>query len=337
MIEVLKPGLQTTVQDAGRPGFQAYGMPVAGAQDSYSFRIANLLVGNDIGSPFLMNGNRGDAALEILWSGPVLRFDQDAVIALTGALFQPRLNGRPIPQWQSVRVRVGDILDVGVASAGIRGYLAVSGGFDVPVYMGSRSTVIRAQAGGLDGRPLRQGDRLETSTFDAGQRFDIVGMRWATDLIPQWSRHRNLRVVLGPQEDLFTDDSISLFLSTTWTLSTKADRSGFRFAGSRLQFKPRATYLERDAGADPSNIVDDVIPLGGIQVPSGIELIVAGVEGLTTGGYAKIATVITADLGLVGQMRPDQTATFVAVTPDEAATAAHEQSDTLTSGNLRRG
>src|SRR5438094_377882 len=126
MIEVIKPGLQTTVQDSGRPGYQSFGVSVAGAEDNFSFRVANLLVGNRIGSPFLMDGERGDAGFEFLLKGPVLRFAVDALIALTGAGSEPTLDGIPIPSWEAVPVRAGGILNTGIARTGIRGYLAIA-------------------------------------------------------------------------------------------------------------------------------------------------------------------------------------------------------------------
>src|SRR5581483_21059 len=179
--------------------------------------------------------------------------------------------------------------------------------------------------GGVAGRPLRRGDQLPTVAPSAGH-FERVGAtvneQLREQLRPAFADVVRIRVVLGPQDELFTDQSVEDFLGEEWTLSPVADRMGFRFTGPRLYFKERPPYLLRDAGPDPSNIVDDVIPVGGIQVPSGLEAIVMGVENPTVGGFAKIATVITPDICRVGQLRPGQRVMFTAVHPEEAVIAS---------------
>ncbi|MET0429333.1 MAG: biotin-dependent carboxyltransferase family protein [Microvirga sp.] len=323
-VEVLRPGLQTTIQDGGRAGYLAKGIPPAGAQDLFSFRVASRLVGNRVAPPLLSIGDPGEAGLEMLLGGPTLKFDSPALIALTGADLDARVDGESIPSWEAVEVPADGVLEIGKVVAGARAYLAIAGGIDVPTYLGSRSTYVRGRQGGLEGRALRKGDRLSLEPERVGGGPARVGKRFPDWLRPAVQGPWEIRVVLGPQDHLFTDDSVATFFDTDWTLSPTSDRMGFRFGGATLEFKPRAEYLVRDAGSDPSNIVDDVIPVGGIQVPSGAEPIVLGVENPTAGGYAKIATVISSDLGVVGQMRPGESARFVAISLEEALAAAED-------------
>lgn len=327
-MEIVKPGPLTSVQDGGRPGLLSKGIPPAGAQDAYCLRVANALVGNKVGPPPLSLGDPGDAGLEFLLQGPRVRFDGDVVVAITGAEVTPKLDGEPIPTWQAVEVPAGATLDVGMAKQGARGYLAVRGGIDVPPFLGSRSTYLVGAVGGHQGRPLAKGDRLAIGAAD-GRPPARIGLSFPQEQRPSFESPQRIRVVHGPQAELFDDDSIELFFASEWTLSPVANRMGFRFTGPKLTFKERPDYLARDAGSNPSNIVDDVTPLGGIQAPDGAELILMGVEHPTAGGYAKIATVITADLGLAGQVRPGGTVVFEPVTVEEALEVEAQQSRSL--------
>jgi biotin-dependent carboxylase-like uncharacterized protein len=190
----------------------------------------------------------------------------------------------------------------------------VAGGIDVPLVLGSRATNVRAGIGGVSGRALRAGDVLRAG---AGE-LPPAGVRVRPDLVPAYETPGELRVVLGPQDHLFTPDSVEMFLSTEWRLSPTADRMGCRFVGPALHFLPRPDYLVEQAGSDPSNIVDDSICIGSIQVPSGLEPIAMGVDGPSLGGYAKIATVISPDLSRLAQLRPGDPVRFRAVDSDEA-------------------
>lgn len=322
MIEVVRPGLQTTVQDGGRPGYLARGIPPAGPQDYRSFALANALVGNAIPPPPLSAGDPAEAGLEILGTGPTLRFHDDAVVALTGGTMHATIDGRKVPQWTTLAVPAGSVLSCGRVGPGMRGYLAVAGGIDVPRYLGSRATYVRGGQGGHEGRALRTGDLLRVAapsgTAAAGASIDPERRRV---LGPPWI----VRVVPGPQEHLFTEAAVDLFFSATWKLSPTSDRMGFRFIGPQLQMRPRPDYLIRDAGSGPADIVDDITPIGGIQVPGGIEPIAMGVENPTAGGYAKIGTVISTDLGVLGQIRPGEEVGFRAVSVQEALEAAERE------------
>ncbi|MEK7443479.1 MAG: biotin-dependent carboxyltransferase family protein [candidate division NC10 bacterium] len=320
MLEVLSGGIQATIQDVGRPGYLATGMPPSGPADRFALGIANLLVGNDPGGPYLVGRRPGAAGVEVLLSGLRLRVLAETAIAVTGADLSPTLNGQPLPMWQSLRVRPGDEVAFAQARSGARAYLAVAGGIDVPLFAGSRATNVRAFVGGVEGRALKPGDMLRSFPPSRPAR-ELEGRRLRPDLLPAFGARWRVRVVLGPQDDLFLPESIERFLTHDWRLSPTSDRMGCRYIGPPLEFRPRPAYLVEQAGADPSNIVDDTIPVGGIQVPGGVEPIVLHVDGPSLGGYAKIATVISADLGQVGQTRPGQVTNFAAVSTDEAVEA----------------
>ena len=329
MIDVIRPGLQTTIQDAGRPGYLSRGIPPAGPQDYRSFALASLLVGNPLPPPPLTPGDPGLAGLEILAIGPTLTFDAPALVALTGGHVDATLDDEPVESWAAVAVPAGATLKVGKVGPGARAYLAVAGGIDVPPYLGSRATFVRGGQGGLEGRALRKGDRL---TVGAGADGAAAGRS-----VPEELRRRlderpwTVRVVPGPQDHLFTEPGLELFFSAEWKLSPTSDRMGFRFIGPALEMHERPDYLVRDAGSGPADIVDDITPVGGIQVPGGIEPIAMGVENPTAGGYAKIGTVISTDLGVLGQIRPMETVRFAAVGVDEAQQIARDEQAAITS------
>lgn len=281
MLEINQPGLQTTVQDIGRPGYISRGIAPAGAFDNFSFRIGNLLVGNRPGSPLLIGKENCEAGLEMALTGPKLKALDDLLIAITGA---PAIDERPVPMWRSIRLKKGEVLSFGATKKGARSYLSVAGGIQVPLFLGSRSTFVKGQVGGLEGRSLKAGDRLKVG--DPGVAIErLEGRSFRQELIPRFEGSWTLRVILGPQDYFFTDESMGVFLETEWKASNTMDRMGTRLIGPRLDFKPRPQYLIKVSGTDPSNIVPDTIPIGGIQVPGGVEPIVRGVEGPGIGGY----------------------------------------------------
>lgn len=332
-LEVVKPGLQTTIQDGGRPGHLARGIPPAGAQDFRSFALASLLVGNEPPPPPLSPGYPGDAGLEILAMGPTLSFTVETVFALTGGDIAAKLDGEPVEMWRAVRAPAGSTLKCGKVGPGARSYLAVAGGIDVPPYLGSRATYVRGAQGGLDGRALRAGDVLPLAAAANG-RLELAGRHVAERARRRLGKPWTVRVVPGPQAHLFTDDGLDTFFSAEWKLSPTSDRMGFRFIGPELEMRPRPEYLERDAGSGPADIVDDITPVGGIQVPGGIEPIAMGVENPTAGGYAKIGTVISTDLGVLGQIRPHDEVFFEAVDVDEALAVARAEVDEVRNGGI---
>lgn len=315
MIKVISPGLQTTVQDGGRIGFYEVGMPPSGAMDKYSYTVSNLLVGN----------NENAATLEITYLGPVLEFQEDALIALTGGEIPPKINGQAVPMWEALSVKAGDQLSFDFVKQGARVYLAVAGGINVPVIMGSRSTYTLCGIGGLDGRPLQAADQL----LIGNDRHHSVqaGVRIADELIPTFSKKHEIRVVLGLCSYRLTEESKKRFFSIDWSVTPEANRVGYRFKGERLNFVEREQPF--GAGSNPSNVVDLGYPIGSIQVPDGVEPIALLNDAVTGGGYATIATIISTDLNKMGQIKTNETVKFVSVSIEEALAARKEEKDKL--------
>jgi biotin-dependent carboxylase-like uncharacterized protein len=293
---VVEPGLLTTIQDLGRFGHQRVGVPPSGPMDRVAFVIANRLVGNPDSA----------AGLECTIKGPRLEVRQPALVAVAGAPMGFAVNGREAPAWTAVRVQPGDVLGFQMASAGCRAYLAVAGGIDVPVALGSRATYLRGRLGGLAGRPLQKGDALPVGAAPAAAR---EGRTIPLARRPAYPAERECRVIMGPQDDRFTAEGIRAFLEGPYVVTPQADRMGYRLSGPEI---PHAR------GHD---IVSDGIPLGGIQVPGERQPIVLLVDRQTTGGYTKIATVIGADIGAIGQTRPGQRIRFRRVSLEEAHAA----------------
>jgi biotin-dependent carboxylase-like uncharacterized protein len=298
-----KGGLLTTVQDPGRWGHQAIGMPVAGAMDTFALRAGNIIVGNDAGA----------AALEVTVTGPTFSVTEGGgVICLSGAELDFRINGEKASAWTACSVKAGDKVSVGgPAGAGCRGYLCFSGGIDAPVVLGSRSTYLRAKIGGLEGRPIKGGDVLETGENPPLWRRS-EGFTCPAILRPDYRKQRPIRVVLGPQEDCFTPQGIETFLGSEYAVTNEADRMGFRLEGPAI---------EHTGGAD---IISDGIPLGAVQVPGHGKPVVMMADRQTTGGYTKIAVVVAADIGLLAQRMPGDGVRFEKVEFDEALAIARE-------------
>jgi len=313
-IEVVKPGLSTTVQDLGREGYYHVGVPPSGALDQFSLVAANLLVGNDSGA----------AGLEAAFLGPELRFTEAATVAVCGADIEPRVNGEGRAPWTSFAVAAGDVLGFGHVRAGSRMYVAVSGGLAVPEKLDSRSTYALGALGGLDGRPLQAGDELALGAAADGAAAERTVPEALRPALP---KELEVRVVMGLYDHLLTDDGRRTFAETTWTLTPVADRVGFRYRGEKLEM------LEREqpfgAGSDPSNIVDAPYPIGSIQVPGGVEPIVLHRDAVSGGGYAMIATVISADMDTVAQSAPGSRTRFVAVDLEAALAARRERAERL--------
>ncbi|MBQ0984677.1 biotin-dependent carboxyltransferase [Streptomyces sp. F63] len=307
-IEILNPGLASSIQDRGRPGYYEVGIPPSGAVDLYSALAANLLVGNDDGA----------ALIEAAYMGPELRFTTPAVVAVTGARMPVKVNGRSAPQWESFEVAAGDTLSFGFLEHGARIYIAVSGGIDVPLVLGSRSTYALGAFGGFGGRTLKAGDVLATGT-GTGTRSGRPGRAVPEKLRPEPSRELELRVMLGLYDYRLTPAGLTALLDTTWTLTPVADRVGFRYSGGTLEWKERVQPF--GAGSDPSNIVDAGYPLGSIQVPGGVEPIILHRDAVSGGGYAMVATVISADLDAVGQSAPGTRTRFRPVSMEQALQA----------------
>jgi antagonist of KipI len=292
MIKILEPGPLTTVQDSGRGGQLRRAIPPSGPVDRRSFVIANRLVGNDDGA----------AALECTLMGPRFEAEAACAIAVTGAAIPVTVNGAEAPMWATIVLRAGDVVKLGAARAGVRAYIAFSGGIEVPLVLGSRSTYTRGRLGGVDGRALRRDDRLPLGKAQGKMPHCIVDRR----AIPDFANEPEIRVVMGPQADRFTDDGIAAFLGGAYEMLPQSDRMGARLRGARI---------EHLRGHD---IISDGIPLGGIQVPGDGQPIILLVDRQSTGGYTKIATVCCFDIARVGQVKPGQRVTFRAIDVPEA-------------------
>lgn len=297
-VKVLNPGLSTTVQDLGRPGYFHLGIPIGGAMDNLALRAANLLVGNE----------EGAAGLEAVFIGPELEFTADALVAVTGADMPIKVDGGEQPSWTALRVKAGQVLSFGFLKAGARIYIAIAGGINVPEALGSRSTYPIGALGGFNGRPLAKGDELPVGTGAGVPEGRSV---------PETLRRRpgtpaELRVLPGLYWHRIVEESHRSFFDDTWKVAPEADRMGYRFrGGSPLRFVEREQPF--GAGSDPSNIVDSCYPYGSIQVPGGTEPIILHRDAVSGGGYFMVGTVVSADMDLIGQLQPNTPTRFVEV------------------------
>ena len=294
-LTILSPGPLSTIQDAGRFGAMGKGFSPGGAMDTEAMALANLLVGN---AP-------GVGVIEMTMLGITARFDCDSVIALTGADMCARLNGHPTQRYCSIAVHSGDTLSMGAAKSGMRAYLAVAGGFDLPVVMGSVSTDLKCGLGGFQGRKLQKGDELPLNQSVAAYQPRRL-------FPPDYPDCITLRVLMGPQDDAFTKRGIDTFLGSEYTLTDKSDRMGLRLSGEKIESKN---------GVD---ILSDGIAAGSVQIPASGTPIIMMADRQTTGGYAKIATVISADLSRVAQARPGTRIRFAQVSESEAVRLRRE-------------
>lgn len=300
---VIEPGALTTVQDPGRNRYLQFGIPVCGALDKFSAEIANYLVGND----------KRAAVLEMTFLGPKLEALCQMEVAITGAGMPVKVNGNEMPAWQTITLSAGDILQIFSVNTGFRGYLAITGGFDVPKIMGSRSTYVGGKIGGLEGRPLRSGDvldRLEDRLSGQIRQLPLKDQPvLSTDIV--------LRAVPGPQEDFF-DKGLDVLFNSTFSVSDKADRMGYRLEGPAVELKPDV----------PQSIISEPILPGAIQIPPDCQPIIVLVE-MTVGGYAKPATTIGADLSLVAQIKSGDTVKFQKIDLAQAHQICKEEIDKI--------
>ncbi len=309
MIEVITPGALTTVQDVGRAGHAAEGFPECGACDKYAMALSNLLCGN--------TDCLHTAVLEMTLMGATLRAQTPVIAALTGAQAAPTLNGQSVPMNRPFLMKEGDVLEIGAFTGGLRGYLAVSGGFDVPAVLGSRATDVKTHIGGLEGRALRAGDMLPVGQGDASARR-LAALSRGAEAIAQkpWLLRPStpqgflgdavmplLRAVPGPQDDAFTAEGLHTFTHGVYTVSPDSGRMAARLSGPAV------------ASVRGSDILSDGIVEGSVQISANGQPIVMLADHQTTGGYAKIATVLPCDLPVLAQTRPGAPVAFRFVTP----------------------
>jgi antagonist of KipI len=301
MITVIKPGLLTTVQDLGRPGYQQYGIVVGGALDAFTTRVANLIVGNEDHA----------AVIEMAQTGAELTFASEALVAWSGADFEATLAGQPLPRERAVRVAAGETIGFGRARSGLRAWLAVAGGIDVPLVLGSRSTYRRAGMGGHQGRPLIAGDKLKVAAPSEFARqvlknLGATGARATTwtvrpGTLGKAAASGTVRALRGPEWAWFTPEAQHLFFATTWRTTRQADRMGVQLEGPALELlKPR-------------EMISSAVNAGVVQVPAAGQPIVLLPSRQSVGGYPRLATVAAADLGAIAQLAPGDTVRFAEI------------------------
>ena len=310
-LKIITGGLQTAVQDLGRVGHQGKGVPVGGAMDRVALRLGNLLVGND----------EGAASLEAQLIGPAVRFDSDALIALTGGDLEATIDGNGVPLWHPIWVESGTTLRFGRPISGCRTYVAVAGGIDVPCVFGSRSTYLRAKFGGLEGRALKSGDtlhfgvkspqsaRIVTSLRSAGRRVSVARWAIAAGIRPLYGDDVMARMIPGAHADALTDAAQESLTSATFRVSSSSDRMGYRLEGGELALR------------EPLELISEGVTFGTMQLPAGGAPIILMADAQTTGGYPRIAEVASVDLPLVAQLKPGDRVRFRFVSLDEAQAA----------------
>jgi antagonist of KipI len=307
-LRIVTGGLQTTVQDLGRMGRQRSGIPVCGAMDRLALRVGNMLVGNDDDA----------AALEASLIGPAITFEQSALIALTGGDLEATINGSEVPPWHAISVPAGATLRCGQPRVGCRAYIAVAGGVDVPLVFGSRSTYLRAQFGGYEGRALRSGDLLLTGERSREAEEIAVALResgaaavaarWsvAGALRPRYTDDPVARLIPGAHYDLLDDESRDRLGAATFRISSSSDRMGYRLTGVELSLR------------EPIELLSEGVAFGTVQLPPGGEPIVLMADHQTTGGYPRVGEVASVDLPLVAQLKPGDRLRFQLVSVEEA-------------------
>lgn len=302
-IKIVKPGMLSTVQDAGRFGVMKNGFTQSGAMDIRSMKIANKLVGNDLNS----------AVIEMTMLGITASFRKDCIIALSGGDFQSKLNGKPIKTNKAYKVKNGDMLIMGYAKTGMRAYLAVSGGIDANVVMGSRSTNLKSAIGGYEGRMLKAWDMLDFGECNT----DISDYDIEKRELPEreFSTAVKVRAVLGPQDFMFTKEDIKTFFNSEYEVTPQSDRMGIRLEGHAM------------LGKNGMDIISDGIVFGSVQIPKNGKPIILMADHQTTGGYAKIATVISVDLPLLAQVRPNDKIMFVKISAKKAEKLARKEKE----------
>jgi antagonist of KipI len=307
---VIRPGLLTTAQDLGRFGYQKHGVIVSGAMDPFAHRVANLLVGNA----------ESEATLEMTLKGPVLEFETDALISLCGADLSPTIEGRPLPLWKPILVQRGQVLQFGTCRFGTRAYLAIAGGWQLPLVMGSRSTYLRAGLGGYQGRALREGDRLPVGSWSPASRElaeqlrqrqgsgVFAAMDWGVtaELLPAYHSAPVIRAMRGNHFDLFSAKSREAFFSEPFRVTPQSDRMGYRLDGPSLTL------------SQPYELISEAVSFGTVQVPAEGKPIVLLADRQTTGGYPKIAQIATVDLPVIAQTKPGDLIRFTEVGRGEA-------------------
>jgi len=321
MIEVIKKGLETSVQDyPGRVGFLNQGFPPSGPMDSWSFRLANLLVGN----------NPNEGALECQFMGPSLKFESEHVIAICGADMQPKVDGQSIPLWESILVKAGQVLELNFCLNGARTYIAFSGGIDIPSWLNSKSTFHKAGVGGVDGHAIQEGQKISL-----GKSHGVFGKKIKSEAIPEMSKSGlwEIEVVRGPNDDWLDENGYKTFLQAEWKLQARSDRTGFRLDGPQLTFREKAINKPPEHGYEPSNIIDQGYPIGGINLAGQTPIILVN-DGPSMGGFIVPYTVPSASFWKLGQAKPSEKFKFIEISVEESQEMRSAQTELCTKGSI---
>ena len=313
MAQVIKKGLETSIQDyPGRIGTLNQGFPASGPMDSWSFRLANILVGNE----------PGDAALECQYIGPTLKFKSDRTIAITGANMSPKIDGKLIPMWESIEIKANQTLEMEFATVGARSYIAFSGSINSEPWLGSRSTFHKAGVGGIEGKAIQ-----DNQILPLGKNKNIQFRKIKKDSIPIFSndKHWSIEVVLGPNDDWVDKKGHEIFLNSKWKLQAKSDRTGYRLDGPKLTFADKATNKSLEHGSEPSNIIDQGYPAGAINLAGQTPIILVN-DGPSMGGFINPYTVPSSAFWKLGQAKPGDTFNFVEISVEKAQSLRVEQS-----------
>ena len=312
MVKVIKKGLETSVQDyPGRIGTLNLGFPPSGPMDSWSFRLGNVLVGNEPGA----------AALECQFMGPTLKFNSDRVIAITGANMSPKIDGTSVPLWESLEVKKDQILEMAFATVGARSYIAFSGGINTTPWLSSRSTFHKAGVGGIDGKAIQDGQIIPLNKSKS-----ISGRKIKKSSIPDMSTNKkwSVEVVKGPNDDWVDEKGHKMFLNSDWKLQSKSDRTGYRLKGPKWSFTKKATHKSLEHGTFPSNIIDQGYPVGAINLAGQTPIILVN-DGPSMGGFIVPYTVPSASFWKLGQAKPGDSFNFVEISVEKAQALRAEQ------------
>ena len=321
MVKVIKKGLETSVQDyPGRIGTLNLGFPPSGPMDSWSFRLANVLVGNEPGT----------AALECQFMGPTLKFNSDRVIAITGADMSPKIDGAPVPLWESLEVKKDQVLEMAFATIGARSYIAFSGGINTTPWLGSRSTFHKAGVGGIDGKAIQDGQIIPLNKSKS-----VTGRKIKKNSIPVMSTNKkwSVEVVKGPNDDWVDEKGHKMFLNSDWKLQSKSDRTGYRLEGPKWSFTEKATNKGLEHGTFPSNIIDQGYPVGAINLAGQTPIILVN-DGPSMGGFIVPYTVPSASFWKLGQAKPGDSFNFVEISVEKAQTLRTEQTTICSEASL---
>ena len=312
MVQVIKKGLETSVQDyPGRIGTLNLGFPPSGPMDSWSFRLANILVENEPGA----------AALECQFLGPTLKFNSDRIIAITGANMSPKINGTTVPLWESLEVKKDQVLEMSFATVGARSYIAFSGGINTTPWLGSRSTFHKAGVGGIEGKAIQEGQIIPLNKSKS-----VAGRKIKKNSIPVMSTNKkwSVEVVKGPNDDWVDEKGHKMFLNSDWKLQSKSDRTGYRLNGPKWSFTKKATHKGLEHGTFPSNIIDQGYPVGAINLAGQTPIILVN-DGPSMGGFIVPYTVPSASFWKLGQAKPGDRFNFVEISVEKAQALRAEQ------------